>query len=150
MNFLQARIERRDGGAVAVLDGAGEVVIADGDAAADHHGEQLTLGIRAENIDLATDLARSGLRGRVMVVEPLGSHNLVTLRIGEGQIKATTRPDTRLQADQEVSLLIDARHIRWLDPQGLAIDGREAAGPGAGMGAPQPGELETTAPSDAT
>jgi multiple sugar transport system ATP-binding protein len=149
MNFLQARIERRDGGAVAVLDGAGEVTVAEGDAAADHQGEQLTLGIRAENIDLATDTARSGLRGRVVVVEPLGSHNLVTLRIGEDQIKATTRPDARLEADQEVSLLIDAARIRWLDPQGIAIEGREAAGPGAGMGAPQPGEIEATAPSDA-
>jgi len=149
MNFLQTRIERRDGGAVAILDGAGEVIVPEGDDAADHHGELLTMGIRAENIGVATDSARSGLRGRVIVVEPLGSHNLVTLRIGRDQIKATTRPDARLEADQEVVLTIDSARIRWLDPQGIAIGGREAAGPGAGMGRPQPGEIEATAPSDA-
>jgi multiple sugar transport system ATP-binding protein len=147
MNFLNTRIERRNGSAVAILEGAGEVPIGSGTAAAERHGQELVLGIRAENIDLSTDLQRSGLRGRVLVVEPLGSHNLVTLRIGDDQIKATTRPDERLDTDQEVSLLVDATRIRWLDPEGgIAIDRREEAGPGAGMGAPQPGEIEAGEP----
>jgi multiple sugar transport system ATP-binding protein len=149
MNFLKTRVERRDGGTVAVLEGAGEVPIADGDAGAAHHGEQLILGIRAENIDLGAQTGRGGLRGRVMVVEPLGSHNLVTLRIGDDLVKATTRPDARLEADEEVVLLIDSARIRWLDERGIAVEGREAAGPGAGMGAPQPSEIEAGAPSDA-
>jgi multiple sugar transport system ATP-binding protein len=147
MNFLQTRVERRNGSAVAVLDGAGEVVIEGGSAPAERHGQELLLGIRAENIELSTDLQRSGLRGRVLVVEPLGSHNLVTLRIGEDQIKATTRPDERLDLDQEVSLLVDIPRIRWLDAaNGIAIDRGEQAGPGAGMGLPRPGEIEAGEP----
>jgi multiple sugar transport system ATP-binding protein len=148
MNFLRSRVERRNGGAVAILAGVGELPIGDGPAGAE--GRELLLGIRAENIDVSTDPARTPLRGRVMVVEPLGSHNLVTLRIGEDQIKATTRPDEHLASDQEVSLEIDAERIRWLDPEGgIAIDHTADAGPGAGMGAPKPGEVETAAPSDA-
>ncbi len=147
MNFLQARIEGRSDGAVAVLDGAGEVIVPRGDAAAGRSGEQLTLGIRAENVDVATDTATSGLRARVIVVEPLGSHNLVTLGVGSDQIKATTRPDAGLNADQEVVLVIDTEHIRWLDPAGIAIEAGGEVGPGAGMGAPQPGEMEAV-PSD--
>jgi multiple sugar transport system ATP-binding protein len=151
MNFLTTRIEPRDGGAAAVLDGAGEVRMtdADADAAAGRHGRQLTLGIRAENIDVRTEPGASGLRGRVIVVEPLGSHNLVTLRIGESQVKATTRPDERLGLDQDVSLVLDAARIRWLDPEGgIAIGSDAAAGPGAGMGAPQPGEIEADVPPE--
>jgi multiple sugar transport system ATP-binding protein len=150
MNFLQARIERRNGGSVAVLEGAGEVPIGDGAAASEHHGRSLLLGIRAENIDVSVDPQPTGLRGTVLVVEPLGSHNLVTLRIGQDQIKATTRPDEPLGIDQMVSLVIDADRIRWLDPEaGIAIEHAADAGPGAGMGAPKPGEIEADAPSDA-
>jgi multiple sugar transport system ATP-binding protein len=146
MNFLRVRIERRNGGAVAILDGAGEIPIGGGTAAAERHGQDLVLGIRAENVDLSTDPQRPGLRGQVLVVEPLGSHNLVTVRIGDDQIKATTRPDERLEPDQQVALQVDAGRIRWLDPEGgLAIDRDEEAGPGAGMGTPQPGEIESGA-----
>jgi multiple sugar transport system ATP-binding protein len=147
MNFLTARIEQRNGATMAVLEGAGEIPL-DGDAPADgRHGQQLVLGIRAENIDLSTDAQRSGLRGKVLVIEPLGSHNLVTLRIGDGQVKATTRPDEQLSPDQEVSLVIDASRIRWLEPEaGIAIDRAVEAGPGAGMGLPQPGEIEAGEP----
>ena len=151
MNFLQALIERRGAGAVAVLGDAGEVRLPDGDAASGHPGEELILGIRAENIEIETNgpAPSDGLRGQVLVVEPLGSHNLVTLRVGADQLKATTRPDASLEPNQDVALRIDPARIRWLDGQGLAIEGRQEAGPGAGMGAPQPNEIESTAPTDA-
>jgi multiple sugar transport system ATP-binding protein len=147
MNFLPVRIEQRDHASVAVLDGAGEVRVADTDVATGRHGSDLTLGIRAENVEIHADPGASGLRGRVIVVEPLGSHNLVTLRIGSSPVKATTRPDVRLELDQEVNLELDATRIRWLDPEGgIAIGSDVAAGPGAGMGAPQPGEIEAVPP----
>ena len=149
MNFLTVRIERRDRGSVAVVDDAGEVPVTGGDAAASRDGRDLLLGIRAENIDVHAEADARGLRGRVMVVEPLGSHNLVTVRIGASLVKATTRPDARLDLDQEVSLELDAARIHWLDPEsGIAIGSDTAAGPGAGMGAPRPGEIEADAPPE--
>jgi multiple sugar transport system ATP-binding protein len=143
MNFLPVLVERRDGGTVAVLADVGALTV-DGssDLLAAHIGRSLLLGIRAENIELHLTPGEGDLRGRVLVVEPLGSHNLVTLQIGDARLKATTRPDEVLAPDQEVGILIDAARVRWLDSdRGLAIDA-ETAGPGAGLGAPRPEELE--------
>jgi multiple sugar transport system ATP-binding protein len=145
MNFLEARVEPINGGSVAVLDEAGVVPIRDDGPLAEHRGRTLLLGIRAENIEV-TSRPDGGLRGRVLVVEPLGSHNLVTLQVGREQLKATTRPDERIAADQEVGLVIDADRIRWIDPDdGVAIGRAGEAGPGAGAGPPAPEEGEPAA-----
>jgi len=147
MNFLPARIEDREGGLVAALDGAGRVPLGPRtEALAGRDGQDLLLGIRAENIEIDVEPRPDSPRGRVLVVEPLGSHNLVTLRVGDEQLKATTRPDATLARDQEVGVVIDPARIRWLDAErGLAIDAAEA-GPGAGQGAPRPDEHEDAAP----
>ncbi len=136
MNFLSAVIERRDGAVVAVLPDIGELALeADGDLR-DHVGPVL-LGIRAENIELRPDRSNAALRARVLVVEPLGSHNLVTLQIGDEQLKAATRPDERLERDQEVAVVIDAARIRWLDAErGVALAEREAAAADVDHGPP--------------
>ena len=132
MNFLPARAERRDGGRVAVLEGVGEVRVADDETL----DGPVMLGIRAENVELVAVDSAGALRGRVLVVEPLGSHNLVTLQIGDELLKAITRPDHRLERDQEVGITIDADRIRWLDiEREVAIGADDVAGPGAGMGA---------------
>jgi multiple sugar transport system ATP-binding protein len=143
MNFLPVLVERRDGRTVAVLADVGTLTV-DGssDLLAAHIGRSLLLGIRAENIELNLTPGEGDLRGRVLVVEPLGSHNLVTLQVGDTRLKATTRPDEILAPDQEVGIVIDDARVRWLDSdRGLAIDA-ETAGPGAGLGAPRPEELE--------
>ena len=127
MSFLSAVIERRDGAAVAVLPDIGELALVTDADLRDHAGPVL-LGIRAENIELRPDVSNAALRARVLVVEPLGSHNLVTLQIGDEQLKAATRPDERLERDQEVAVVIDAARIRWLDAErGVALAEREAA-----------------------
>ncbi|HTE65733.1 MAG TPA: ABC transporter ATP-binding protein [Candidatus Binatia bacterium] len=143
MNFLPVKVEQRDGGTVAVLDGVGALTVSrSSDLLAEHVGRSLLMGIRAENIELHLTSGEGDLRGRVLVVEPLGSHNLVTLEVGDTRLKATTRPDEVLAPDQEVGILIDDTRVRWLDPdKGLAIDA-ESVGPGAGLGAPRPEELE--------
>jgi multiple sugar transport system ATP-binding protein len=145
MNFLTAHVERRDGAAVAILPDAGEVALDETTPATEKAGQTLLLGIRAENVEVTTDRAANQLRGTVMVVEPLGSHNLVTLRLGGELLKATMPADARPAPDQEVGVTIDPAHIRWLDSDaGVAIDRAEEAGPGAGLGAPSPEEVEDT------
>lgn len=94
------------------------------------------LGIRAENIEIIAPDDPSAVRARVVVVEPLGSHNLVTLAVGGEQLKATTRPDERHERDQDVGIRIDPERIRWLDAERVvALGADDAAGPGAGLGA---------------
>ncbi len=147
MNFLPATIERREGGAVAVLEDGGTLPL---DGAAPTTGQQrLLLGIRAENIDLSPAPSGEGLRGRVLVVEPLGSHNLVTLRLGSHQIKSMTRPDADLRPDQEVGVAFEPDRIRWLDAEREVALDAEDAGPGAGLGAVLPEEHEAGRPHDA-
>jgi multiple sugar transport system ATP-binding protein len=143
MNFLSATIERRDAGAVAVLGSAGEVRL-EGATGLNGHTGPVLLGIRAENVEVLPAEDGPSLRARVLVVEPLGSHNLVTLQLGEEQLKATTRPDERLERDQPVGVTIDASRIRWLDPDREVALGAEVIGePIAGHGLPTPEERES-------
>jgi multiple sugar transport system ATP-binding protein len=143
MNFLSATIERRDAGAVAVLGSAGEVRL-EGATGLNGHTGPVLLGIRAENVEVLPAEDGPSLRARVLVVEPLGSHNLVTLQLGEEQLKATTRPDERLERDQPVGVTIDASRIRWLDPDREVALGAEGIGePIAGHGLPTPEERES-------
>jgi multiple sugar transport system ATP-binding protein len=136
MNFLSAVIERRDRAAVAVLPDIGELPLQTDADLGDHTGPVL-LGIRAENIELRPDVSNAALRARVLVVEPLGSHNLVTLQIGDEQLKAATRPDERLERDQEVAVVIDAARIRWLDAErGVALAERDGTAPDVDHGPP--------------
>jgi multiple sugar transport system ATP-binding protein len=143
MNFLPVTVERRDGGIAAAFAGAGDLPLdGAGESLAGHLGRGLMLGIRAENIELRVPPGDRDLRGRVLVVEPLGSHNLVTLQLGGARLKVTTRPDETLAPDQDVGVVIDAGRLRWLDPEtGLAIDA-EAVRHGAGRGAPRAEERD--------
>ena len=128
MNFLRARAERREDRLLATVGSAGEVAIdAAPDGFAERVGRPVVLGIRAENIDLgeaADGAAVAGtLRGRVLVVEPLGSHNLVTIEVDGQLVKATTRPDVSIERDAQVGLQIDVSRIRWLDGEtGRALE----------------------------
>jgi multiple sugar transport system ATP-binding protein len=141
MNFLRVTVESRDGALVAVMPDAGEVPVDGADGLGDRTGS-LLMGIRAEDIHIGRGSQSPGLRGQVLVIEPLGSHNLVTLRLGAAQVKATTRPDERLDVDQEVRLGIDASRIRWLDVEReVALADDTEIGPGAGLGEIGPSEL---------
>ena len=112
MNFLAVEVTPGRAGQVATVPEAGTVPLTeDGDLAG--RDGALLLGIRAENVALGP--IGAGLRARVLVMEPLGSHNLVTLQVGAEQLKAITRPEERYERDQDVGVTIDVSRIRWLD-----------------------------------
>ena len=127
MNFLTAELERVDGGLTAVVAGGARIPLSEpAPELVERAGRQVVAGIRAENIEVVRSGEEASHNGavsaRCLVVEPLGSHNLLTLALGDTQLKATTRPDYDIAPDQEVTLHIDARRIRWLDSEsGLAI-----------------------------
>jgi len=126
MNFLAAELERVDGGLAAVVAGGARIPLAQPSSELlERAGRSVLVGIRAENIEIGPQAAGAdgdGVRARCLVVEPLGSHNLLTLALGETQLKATTRPDYTVAPDEDVALHIDARRIRWLDGEtGQAI-----------------------------
>ncbi len=119
MNFLSARVEKSDGAIVAHLEGAGRLPIEGAPPGLEERaGQPVLLGIRAENIEVhATPGDDRQLRARCLVVEPLGSHNLLTLRLGDELVKAMARPTDRIEPDTEVGLRLDVSRIRWLDAE---------------------------------
>jgi len=101
MNFLKARA--RNGTAV------GEAFEVPGPPGMD--GKEMLLGIRPENIRIG----EGPLRGRVLVVEPLGSHALLTVMVGNESIKVVAPADTALRADEELRLAPEPHKVRWMD-----------------------------------
>jgi multiple sugar transport system ATP-binding protein len=131
MNLLDATTERQDGRLVASVVGAGQVTLDEAPTVlADRLGQPILLGIRAEHIEIVPSEAVGTLRADVLVVEPLGSHNLVTLRTGGQTVKATTRPDAAIEPGAVVGLRVDPGRVRWLDADtGAALDAESPDGP---------------------
>ena len=96
-------------------------------------GKQLTLGIRAEAIRVHMDATEGCVPAKVIVVEPLGSHNLLTVRIGEDLLKVATTPDLFPRPDSDVWLELDPARIRWMDRESghavALVDGAAVAPP---------------------
>jgi len=111
MNFLKAR--SRNGTAV------GDAFEVPGPPGMD--GKEMLLGIRPENIKIG----EGPFRGRVLVVEPLGSHALLTVMVGNESIKVVAPADTTLRADEELRLAPEPHKVRWMD----AASGKALAAP---------------------
>ena len=74
---------------------------------------ELLLGVRAEHIAIGNE--GGGVAARVLVVEPLGSHALVTALVGKTPVKVQAPIGVPLQPDQAVSLRFEESRIRWMD-----------------------------------
>jgi len=80
------------------------------------------LGIRAENIQPNPEPVAGAIAGQVLVVEPLGSHSLITVQVGQEQVKVNAPADSVYRSGQPIWLTLAAEKIRWMDPQtGLAL-----------------------------
>jgi multiple sugar transport system ATP-binding protein len=112
MNFVDAEVHANGGPATVKLNG-GSFTFAGN--AGELSGRPLTLGIRAEAIVVET-APRDGLvPAEVVVVEPLGSHNLLTVRLGDTLVKVSTQPHVFPAAGSDIWLLLDPARIRWMD-----------------------------------
>jgi multiple sugar transport system ATP-binding protein len=124
MNFLAAEI---------AADGAGPVVSLSGGsfpgspAAAELAGRKLLLGIRAESIAVERQPGDGLIEATVIVVEPLGSHNLLTVKSGEDILKVSTSPRLFPEPDSSIWLRVEPNRIRWMDREtGSAVDSTSA------------------------
>jgi multiple sugar transport system ATP-binding protein len=121
MNFLTAEIVASDGaGPMVNLSGG---TFPAGQAAAELTGRKLVLGIRAESIAVEQQSGDGLIEATVVVVEPLGSHNLLTVRSGEDLLKVSTSPRLFPEPDSPVWLRLEPNRIRWMDPEtGAAVE----------------------------
>jgi len=111
MNFLAARIETNGSGpAVRVAGSSFRIDESDGLANRD-----LLLGIRAEAITVETQPEDGLIKVGVVVVEPLGSHNLITARAGDELLKISTPNNFFPEPGDDIWLRFRPAQIRWLD-----------------------------------
>jgi multiple sugar transport system ATP-binding protein len=113
MNFLQATL-RGANGQRELLIGDHTVRLPAAGAAAPPDGDAL-VGIRAENIQAATEPSPGALPARTQVVEPLGSHLLVTASIGGQQLKVVAPIDFPARPDTDLWLRLDPARLRLFE-----------------------------------
>ncbi len=114
MNFLNATARPANGQTSAVVGGEAIPARLPGSVAP---GQPLLLGIRAENIDVSTTPLPTAAPARVLVVEPLGSHLLLTAQVGTETLKVVADSDFPVSQDETVYLQLDQAKMRWYEPQ---------------------------------
>ncbi len=116
MNFLPGVVQVGDGG-VSVSVGEFRVDPAAGAAAAlrARANQPVLLGIRPENVVVGGEAAANAVPATVLVVEMLGSHKLLTARVGAETIKVSTAVDVPVEINRRVWLKLDAHKMRWMD-----------------------------------
>ena len=113
MNFLRGRIDGANGHSTVDLgDQEFTVPVSVGRTS----GEVL-IGIRAENIEAEAEPAAGAIAARTEVVEPLGSHLLLTAVVGDQRLKIQARTDFPAQPDGPVWLRPEPDKLRWYDPE---------------------------------
>jgi multiple sugar transport system ATP-binding protein len=81
---------------------------------------QIVLGIRPEHVQVASEATSETVRGQVSLVENLGMHNLISLRVPNPQgspiaLRALLPPGHWANRELAIVLPPDATH--WFDPQ---------------------------------
>jgi multiple sugar transport system ATP-binding protein len=116
MNFMQGQVQRQNGH-VNVRVGDFNLNPADTmqPLLKSYEGKDVLMGIRAENMETLAKPANDALQVEVLVVEPLGSQNLLTVKIGNDLIKVATHPTFRVTPGMDVWLRFPAEKIRWVD-----------------------------------
>jgi multiple sugar transport system ATP-binding protein len=124
MNFLRASVTRENGHARVSLGEqslVGPATLADAvatdavDAGGVDHSGEVVLGIRAENIEARAEAPAEpdALAGEALVVEPLGSHLLITAVVDGQRVKVLTRTDFPIGPGRPIWLRPESDKIRW-------------------------------------
>lgn len=118
MNFLNGKVERENGS--VVVDIEGQRIPAPANLAS-MVGQKVTVGLRAENIQTSDNGAAPAIPTKVLVVEPLGSHLLLTTQLGSQSLKVVTPADYPIGPNQSLWLRPEMNKLRWLDAESGAL-----------------------------
>jgi len=114
MNFLRGRIDGANGHASVNLGDQTFTVPAS--VSVGRTAGEVLIGIRAENIEAEAEPAPGAIAARTEVVEPLGSHLLLTAVVGDQRLKIQARTDFPARPDAPVWLRPEPDKLRWYDP----------------------------------
>lgn len=116
MNFMQGQVQSQDGRVKVRIE---DFDLTPSDEMQSvlkpYEGKSILIGIRAENMETLAAPAGDTLQVEVLVVEPLGSQNLLTIKIGENLVKVATHPTFRVMPKSHVWLRFPAEKIRWVE-----------------------------------
>lgn len=116
MNFMQGQVQRQNGHVkVSIGDFKLEPTNVMQPLLRPYDGQTIVIGIRAENMETLNHPADDALKVHVLVVEPLGSQNLLTVKIGGDTVKVATHPAFTVAPDTDVWLRFPSDKIRWVD-----------------------------------
>jgi multiple sugar transport system ATP-binding protein len=118
MNFVDVTINEVAGNLVA--EGKGlrlAVPPAKATALKAYKGQPVTLGVRPEDVHMATgaDPAHYTFEAVVEVVEPLGSEILLDLRVSGSTVVARVEPTVRVKVHETIKLAVNAERLRFFD-----------------------------------
>jgi len=123
MNFLTGTLRGGNGQRELLIADHPVELPAGGVPSAPDGGDTL-VGIRAENIHPATEPSPGALPARTQVVEPLGSHLLVTVSIGAQQLKVVAPIDFPAHPNRDLWLRLDPDKLRLFEAgSGRRVDG---------------------------
>jgi multiple sugar transport system ATP-binding protein len=111
MNFIDCDVK---GGIADVAGGRIKAPVADG---------KVVLGLRAEDATVGP-LADGAIPFEVRVVEPMGSHMLLTGTIAGQLARIGAPPTMKIDPGTKVGLRVDADRVTWIDPQSGKAQGR--------------------------
>ena len=118
MNFATVTIADSNGRLTAKNSGLDiEVPGAQAERLRAHVGRQLTLGIRPEDLHIASAADPVGLTfpSKIEVVEQLGSEILLDMRVGDDTMVAAVEPTTRAKVQDMLRLAINPERLHFFD-----------------------------------
>ncbi len=117
MNFIEGRLEHRDGLRFVGKGGQVQLMLNAADWPKVRPGQAVTLGVRPEAVALATVEEAAVMRGQVETVEVLGAVAHLYVRIGEATVVAQVDASVRPALAQGVALRIDLDRIHLFDAE---------------------------------
>jgi multiple sugar transport system ATP-binding protein len=118
MNFTTVQVTN-EGGVLYATNPAMRIRVPDALTArlGPHAGKQATLGIRPENLHMATgaDTADNMLSATVEVSEQLGSEVILDVKVADGAMVASVEPTVRVKPGEPVKLALDPGGLRFFD-----------------------------------
>jgi ABC-type sugar transport system ATPase subunit len=80
------------------------------------------IGIRPEDVHVSAEPTPGWDTARVVVLEPMGSESLLTVKRDSARIVARVPPDLRVEAQQEVWIRFPADRVLYFDNEGRRIE----------------------------
>jgi multiple sugar transport system ATP-binding protein len=121
MNFAAVTMVDRNGALVA-RNGGMEIEVPPPhlERLRPHVGRQLTLGIRPEDLHIASGADPDGLTfsSRVEVIEQLGSEVLLDVRVGDDTMVAAVEPTARVGIEDTLRLAVNPARLHFFEVQG--------------------------------